>query len=492
MRLNNIKESVVAMKVLSVALIKKTEKNAVNSGNFSYKDLMKNAGKACAKEILKNYNCQNKKIAVICGNGNNGGDGFVVAKELENIGAKVTVIIPFGVPQTKTAKYYFEKLGEIPVTNKFSQDFDIIIDALFGIGLNRPLNSDICDLINDMNSSNAIKIAVDIPSGIEANSGKILGAAFKADLTVTFIAPKPCFFLPYGNEYCGKLTVADIGVKLCGYSYTLNQKPIFEKRPKNSHKGTFGTALLLCGSYGMAGASILSTRAALRSGVGIAKIVVCESIYQTLTLGVPEAVCVPVKENSLGTLTSELPDKALEKTTAVLFGCGVGLNNDTKALLEKLIEKVTVPFVIDADGINALASRIDILKNSKAPIILTPHPAEMARLCKKSASQIEENRIETAKTFAKDNNCFVVLKGANTIISSPEGEICINTNGNPGLAKGGSGDVLAGIIVSLLAQGLPTFDAIKAAVYLHSEAADKALLKRKETSILASDIIEEL
>lgn len=493
MHLNNKKERVVAMKVLNVALIKKSEENAVNSGNFSFKELMQKAGKTCALEILKNYNCKNKKVAVVCGIGNNAGDGFVVAKELENSGAKVTVILPLGNPQTENAKHYFEKLENTPVTNVFEDKYDIIIDAIFGIGLNRDLNSEICNLINSLNSSNAIKIAIDIPSGIEADSGKILGAAFKADLTVTFIAFKPCFFLPPTNEYCGKVIAADIGVAPFDYLYTLNQKPNFKKRAKNSHKGTFGTALLICGSYGMAGAAILAARAALRSGVGIAKALVCESIYQTLTLGVPEAVCIPVKQNSLGTFTGKTPpQKAFEKTTAVLFGCGVGLNKDTETLLENLIKTVTVPFVIDADGINVLATRIDILKNSKAPIILTPHPAEMARLCKKNVNEVEENRIETAKTFAQDYNCFVVLKGANTIIASPNGEICINTNGNAGMAKGGSGDALAGIVVSLLAQGLPTFEAVKSAVYLHSEAADKALLKRNEYSLIASDIIEEL
>lgn len=481
------------MKVLTKALIKKSEENAVNSGNFSFKDLMQNAGESCVKKILKNYPCENKNIAVICGNGNNGGDGFVVAKELQEKGANVTVVLPLGLPKTETAKYYFNKLENIKTTADFTGEYDIIIDALFGIGLNRELNENICTLLTEINTCNAIKISIDIPSGIEVDSGKVLGNAFKADLTVTFIAYKPCFFLPLGNEYCGKVVVADIGVEPVDYSFTINQKTEIKKRPKNSHKGTFGTALIICGSYGMAGAAILCARAALRSGVGIAKVVACESIYQTLTLGVPEAVCIPVKQNSLGTLTSELPpQKAFKKTTAVLFGCGVGLNPDTETLLKNLIKTVTVPFVIDADGINALASSIDILKNSKVPVILTPHPAEMARLCKTTVREVEGNRIEIAKNFATKYNCFVVLKGANTIIASPNGEICVNANGNPALAKGGSGDALAGVIVSLLAQGLPTFEAVKTAVYLHSEAADKALDKRNEYSILASDIIEEL
>lgn len=481
------------MKVLTKTLIKRSEEDAVASGNFSYRRLMYNAGNACAEIIESRFECKNKKIAVICGNGNNGGDGFVTASRLFELGADVTVVTPLGLPVTENARYYYDKLGFITKTCELIGEFDIIIDALFGIGLNRPLDTNICALIEELNRKNAVRISVDIPSGVEADSGEILGAAFKADLTVTFIALKPCFMLPQGSDHCGTVAVADIGVTPTEYSFLTNEKPIFKKRNHNAHKGSYGTALLLCGSYGMAGAAILAARAALRSGVGIVKCVICDSIYSPFTCAVPEAVCIPVKPNSVGTFSDNTDlDKALERSAAVLFGCGVGCNEDTAALLENLITTAAVPLVIDADGINALSCRIDILKKSKAPIILTPHPGEMARLCNTTVAQVESNRIEVAREFAKQHNCYLVLKGADTVIAEPSGEICINLNGNPGMAKGGSGDVLAGITVSLLAQGIEVGTAVKAAVYLHGEAGDKACLRKGERAMLPSDIINEL
>ena len=298
--------------------------------------------------------------------------------------------------------------------------------------------------------------------------------------------------LPAGSDYCGEVIVADIGVKPSSYSYLTTEKPVFKKRRHNSHKGSYGTALLINGSYGMAGAAILAAKAALRSGLGIAKCVLCEGIYPAFTAAVPEAVCLPVKQNEKGTLTSDIDISDIcDNCNALLFGCGIGKSRDNEILLEKILLN-NLPTVIDADGINALSHRIDILKKSKAPIILTPHPGEMARLCGISIGEVEENRAELAKKFAKDFGCVLVLKGANTIVSSPDGEIYFNMTGNPGMATGGSGDVLSGIIVSLLAQGFSCDEAAKAAVYLHGEAGDKAALKHGERQMLPSDIIENL
>ena len=244
----------------------------------------------------------------------------------------------------------------------------------------------------------------------------------------------------------------------------------------------------------MAGAAILSARATLRSGVGIAKCVLCDSIYPPFTSAVPEAVCVPLKQNNYGRISpiSINYNKLLSKADALLFGCGCGNGKDTKTILKKLLKKANIPIVIDADGINALSRRIDLLYNTKASVILTPHPAEMARLCSISVKEVEADRIGIAKHFALKYNCIIVLKGANTIIANPSGEVFINTTGNPGMATGGSGDVLSGIIVSLLAQGYAPFEAAKAAVFLHGEAADKVAKIRNQFSILPSDIIEML
>ena len=472
------------MKVLTKALIKKSKENAVNDGIFSFNELMFNAGSKTTEIILQKYNCKNKKIAVICGCGNNGGDGFVIAKQLNDFGVDVTVVTPLGPPYTENAKFYRNELKKCKITEKLSDNFDIIIDALFGIGLNRALDKNCTNLINKINSLNAIRISVDIPSGVSSDDGKIMGSAINADLTVTFIALKPCFLLPAGSDYCGEVVVADIGVMPVDFDYLTLEKPVFEKRRHNSHKG----------SYGMAGAAILSARSALRSGVGIAKCVLPESIYPAFTCAVPEAVCIPVKQNALGTLPSNRLniEELTSKCNAILFGCGVGNNSDILVLLKDILSNATVPTVLDADGINALCNGIDILKKSKAPVILTPHPGEMARLCNVSVGEIENNRIAVARNFAITHNVILVLKGANTVIASPDGKIRFNTTGNPGMSTGGSGDVLAGIIVSLLAQGLPVDKAVAYAVYLHGKSGDKAAFKKGQRAMLPSDMIDEL
>lgn len=482
------------MKVLTKALIKESEENAVKSGIFSFRELMHRAGSAAAEIIMQKYGCNGKKITVICGKGNNGGDGCVIAGILSGNGADVTVVTPFGTPTTENAEYYYRQLSLVKKSDDGDfENSDIIIDALFGIGLDRKLDSGTVKLIERINRSPALKIAVDIPSGVEADSGRILGAAVECNLTVTFIALKPGLLLPDGSDFCGEITVADIGVAPTVFSALTTEKPVFKKRRRNSHKGTFGTALTVTGSYGMAGAAILSARSALRSGAGIVKCVLCESIYPAFTSSVPEAVCLPSQEHN-GTLRfdEQLIAKALKGSSAVLIGCGLGVSPDTQKIIENIIKISEVPVVIDADGINALCGRIDIIKNSKAPVILTPHPGEMARLCSLSVKEIEADRENIARCFAVKYGCTLVLKGANTIIAAQNGDIFYNLTGNPGMSTGGSGDVLAGMIVSLLAQGIEPIKAACAAVYLHGEAGDKAAAKRGERAMLPTDMIEEL
>lgn len=482
------------MKVLTKALVKESEENAVKSGIFSFRELMHRAGSYAAEIIMQKYGCADKRVSVVCGKGNNGGDGCVIAGILSEHGADVTVVTPFGKPSTENACYYYEQL--LFVKKSDSADFekaDIIIDALFGIGLDRELNAAAVKLIERINRSNALKIAVDIPSGVEADSGHILGAAVGCDLTVTFIALKPGLLLPDGSDFCGEITVADIGVEPTGFSALTTEKPVFEKRRRNSHKGTFGTALTVTGSYGMAGAAILSARAALRSGAGIVKCILCKSIYPAFTAAVPEAVCLPFAEDN-GTLSFDerFLERALSGANAVLIGCGLGVSPNTQKTLEYLIKISEVPVVIDADGINSLCGRIDIIKNSKAPVILTPHPGEMARLCSLTVKEVEADRENIASGFALKYGCTLVLKGANTIIAAPDGKVYYNLTGNPGMSAGGSGDVLAGTTVSLLAQGMKPVKAACAAVYLHGEAGDKAAAKRGERAMLPTDMIEEL
>lgn len=483
------------MKVLTGSLIRESEENAVKGGAFSFRELMYRAGNAAARIIAEKYGAAGKKITVLCGSGNNGGDGFVAAAALKQVGADVTVVTPFGPPKTENAKYYYGKHCGIKLSDSFNDcRCDILVDALFGIGLKGPLNEAAEKVIKKANSYDCVKVAIDIPSGVEADTGKVWGEVFSADLTVTFIALKPCFVLPFGSDYCGETVVADIGVPTEKYSYLTTEKPIFKKRRHNSHKGTFGTALLFCGSYGMAGAAILAARAALRSGAGIVRSVLCDGIYAPFTAAVPEAVCVPVKQNKFGTLSAENMDikTLLTGADAVLVGCGMGNNADTAEIVRLAARNTEAPLIIDADGINAICGSIDIIKKCKAPVIITPHPGEMARLLGTTVSAVEENRVSCARDFARENGCTVVLKGANTIIAAENGDVFFNCTGNPGMSTGGSGDVLSGIIVSLAAQGMSATEAAKAAVYLHGEAGDRAALKRGQRALIPSDIIEEL
>lgn len=478
------------MKVLTAHQIKKAEDNAVNCGIFSYTQLMKMAGDSAAREILNRYNVVGKNICIICGSGNNGGDGLVIASNLKRHGANVSLFTPIGFPTTDTALYFKDKVVDIKIVDDYTNDYDIVIDALFGIGLNRFLSEKIANIINKINNSNCIKIAIDIPSGLFCDGGEVQ-TAFCADLTLTFSCYKLCQLLPQTSEYCGETVVLDIGLPLDDYAYLTIDKPKPQKRPKNSHKGTFGTAVLFCGSYGMCGAQVLASRAALKSGVGIVKALVCDKNYSAFTCSVPEAVTIPVETNTSGApvVYDRTIFTALSNSTALLIGCGLGCSDEARQLVSRTLNKTQIPTVIDADGINAIQGNIDIIRNINAPVILTPHPAEMARLCNVTTVEIEANRVKYAKKFAVDNNCYLVLKGTNTIVATPNGRIFFNTTGNNGLATGGSGDVLAGMIVSRLAQGYETLTAVLNSVWIHGAVADNLAQSMPTRAILPSDII---
>lgn len=481
------------MKVLTATQIKATEDNAVNCGIFSYAELMKKAGDTAACEIAKRYNIIGKKICIICGNGNNGGDGLVIAANLKSRGADVCLLAPIGLPSTDTALNFRSCINGIKIIYDFCGDFDIVVDALFGIGFNRFLSEKISQLIEKINLYDCVKIAVDVPSGVFCDGGEVK-TAFKADITLTFSAYKPCQLLPPANEFCGETVVLDIGLPIENYAYLTIDEPKRVKRSKFSHKGTYGTAMLVCGSYGMCGAEILSARAALRSGVGLVKALVCDKNYSAFTSTVPEAVTIPVDTAPNGAM--QVYDRtllsSLSSSDALLIGCGLGRSEQTNDLVLRTLEKTQIPTVVDADGINAVSGCINIIRKVNAPIILTPHPAEMARLCNTTVDVIESNRVKFAKKFAVDNNCYLVLKGTNTIVATPNGRIFFNTTGNDGLATGGSGDVLSGMIVSRLAQGYNVLDAILNSVWLHGKTADVLAEKMPTRAILPTDIIEGL
>lgn len=480
------------MKILNRSMIRSLEKNAAESGIFSYEEMMENAGCTAFGILADNYDFEGKKVLVALGNGNNGGDGAVIAEKLSKI-CETEIYRPFGNFNSYPAKNFEKSISDIKKTETLSDKYDYVIDALFGIGLNRPLDLKTQEVIKKLNDLSGIKISVDIPSGIDCDAEAGQTNAFKADFTVTFIALKPCFVLPPFNEYSALTKVADIGIKPTDYLYKTTHA-VYKKRPKNAHKGTFGTALTFCGSYGMCGASVLSAKSALRSGVGILKAAVCDKNYSAFTACVPEAVVSLFKTDSDG--FADIPEERtvslLNSADAVLFGCGTGRSDKAVKALKAIIKNSEIPMVLDADGINILSQDINIIRERKAPLIISPHPKEMSRLTGLSVLEIENNRIKAAADFAENYKVTVILKGANTVVACRDGEIFINTTGNSGMASGGSGDVLSGIIVSLLAQGYSEKDAAVTAVYIHGLAGDFAAKRLTKRSMIASDIIEEL
>ncbi len=496
------------MKIFTSQTMKQAEEIADRAG-LSYLRMMENAGTAAARFIRETVSPVGLTAAVLCGSGNNGGDGFVIARKLLENGAKPFVVLALGAPKTEAAAEMLSRLPEgisVYDAEKFSTtalrmiaSADIIVDALFGTGLTRPVEGFAAEAIKTANTSSATRFAVDIPSGAFSDTGEVGGICFKADYTISFEVMKPCHILPPSNEYCGKVSAVSIGIdsnilaSLTAEAETIDGA-VKRKRSKNDHKGSFGTALSVAGSFGMAGASALLSLAALRSGVGIMKTACIPENYTALAVSVPESVLIPCDSRDGKFCREALPSlkEALKSASALAVGPGLGVSADTAYLVRELLLASSVPTVLDADGINAVASDIEFIEQMKAPLILTPHPGEMSRLCGIGVAEIEKDRIGTARRFATLKGVYLILKGANTVVATPDGKVFVNMNGNSGMATGGSGDTLTGILLSLLAQGIPPEAAATSAVRLHGAAADLAKEKLGETSLLPRDIIEEL
>jgi NAD(P)H-hydrate epimerase len=380
----------------------------------------------------------------------------------------------------------------------------IIVDALFGTGLNTDISGVYLEAVELMNASGRPVIAVDIPSGIHGTSGLVLGDAVRAYMTVTFAFAKLGHVLYPGAEHTGRLVVADIGIPpelmetASGYDFLNSDmmRPMLHRRDRLAHKGHFGHSLIIAGSTGKTGAAALSANSAVRAGSGLVTLAVAESLHTILEIKTTEVMTVPLSDSGSGYLTgSAFPaiEKLLAGKDSLAIGPGLDRHPGTYALVQMLVESVNLPMLIDADGLNALAEDISVLKRKKSKqLILTPHPGEMSRLLGTSVSDIESLRISVAQEFARNYGVYLVLKGARTIIASPDGSAAINSSGNPGMATGGMGDVLTGIIVSLLGQGYVAWDACCLGVFLHGFAADMVAEEKGEIGINASDVIEQL
>lgn len=494
-------------KVCNTIQIRDLEKRAESYG-ISSMLLMENASIGITNYLKKITDVKNKRVLVVCGRGNNGGDGMAVARHLRNSGANVVVLLVDGdknfSKETETNFSILKNLGinfvytseNIGKIDSIFSSSEIIVDALFGTGLVREVTGIYRELIEKINSSKKYVISIDIPSGVNSDTGEVMGIAVKADSTVALGYLKLGHLLFPGREYCGDLEVVDISLS-CEFvtNYYLideEEKFILKKRNLNTHKGTYGHMVVIGGSIGKTGAIVMSAKAGLRTGAGLVTIVCPEglnNIVETLSL---EVMTFPLKGCSSFfdvKFIDELKDFLLDKECIVL-GPGMGINEKTIEFFRSLKDRIKSPVVIDADGLNCLAVDINLLKSFNNSVVLTPHPGEMARLIGKDVIYVLKNPVDSAVWLAKEYKCHVVLKGATTIYADPAGNVYFSTYGNPGMATAGTGDVLSGIIGSFITQKYEIKDAIILSLLLHGTAGNLAKDKIGENGLNATDIIK--
>lgn len=469
-------------------------------------------------ELIRKHKLE--EVVIFVGPGNNGGDGLAVARHLEAEGMNVNVVL---LPQPESLRgdalenynlltcrkvMVVHKTEELITALKVDMDKRLIIDALFGTGIQRPVEGEYIEAIRWINAQKSKILAIDIPSGIHGDTGKVLGEAVRATNTVTFQLPKVGNVSYPGAAYNGELKVVSIGIprELIEKIKATAEIPTIQEmakwmpqRPVDGHKGTFGSLLIIGGVESYSGAGVMAAMAAQRSGVGLIKTAVRKSVNQVYEHLLPEVVTIPLDEINMNITdtTSQLSEQGLqtiqhlaESVNAVVAGPGWGNGDEWADVLQGLISIGNKPLLLDADALNLLKSKVDLLKERKLPAVLTPHPGEMSRLTGIGIEEINNNRVEVAAKAAKEWNAVVVLKGAGTVIASPHGNITINNTGNAGMATAGSGDVLAGVIGALLAQGMDPFEAAVLGCWVHGRAGDQAAEEVGEISLIASDIIK--
>lgn len=485
--------------------MKRIEASANEKGT-SYLEMMENAGAACAKAIYKIFDCADKKITVVCGKGKNGGDGFVAARILKEKGCKASVVLACGSPVATDALTMFGKLQDVSVylfeqeqAKKEIADADIIIDAVFGFGFKGEPDEKTGEVFRLINESDALVASIDIPSGAECDSAKVCSSCVRADMTIAISCRKPAHVLKPACEYCGKIKVADIGLDTSVVNEEFSTLPtkaykFLPKRDSVSHKGDYGKVLSICGSMKYPGAAVLASTGAVKIGAGLVYAAFPEKAYPAIAskLTEPIMLSLPCCEDgflargAINTLTEEA-----EKADCTLIGCGLGQTLGTASVFEEVLSACKNKVVIDADGINLLGTNINMLEAVKGRAVITPHPGEMARMLGLTSQQVNDNRLVLAAAFARKYSVTVVLKGANTVVSDGS-RIYVNRTGNPGMARGGSGDLLAGMVAGLLAQGFEPFEAAVAAVHIHGKAGDLAATKYSVHGMTPFDMVSVL
>lgn len=501
------------MKLLTPRQMKEIDEIAINTLGIPGIVLMENAALQIvykASSLLEGK--EEPHITVIAGNGNNGGDALAVTRHLLSMGYAVSVYSMTDIEQLSgdvfTNAQILKNLGmNIPVISteeslnrlkKSCLESDLVIDGLFGTGLNRDAEGIWSEVIDVINNYSPLILSIDIASGVDGLTGKIRGNCVKADVTVTFFLPKTGMVQQPGASYMGELSVVDIGIPYAlAEEYETPQlmekddiRGLMPERPVEGHKGTFGKVLMVAGSQGMAGAAYLSAVSSYRAGSGLVKMAIPQTIINPLSILLPEAVLASLPEDDT-TLLKHIK-RLIADADAVLVGPGLSATDATMKLLEAVIDYCDKPMVLDADALNLISKNKSLLERLRCEAIITPHPLEMSRLTGMSVPDIQNNRIDIAKSFADEFGLTVVLKGAGTIIAANDGRTVINSTGNQGMATAGSGDVLSGVITSLLGQGLPPYEAAVAGVYLHGLAGDFAAREIGEAGVMASDIASNL
>lgn len=495
------------MKACFARQMRDIDKNASELAGIPGIVLMENAAISCVKH-LENLNIQNKRIAVFCGKGNNGGDGFAIARHLLNQGIDTTVFLVCGSDFSGDALTNYEilsKMGadisEILDTDDLKykiMSFDIIVDAIFGTGIKGEIHGIAYDIIYAINKYSKFTFSVDIPSGINADNGSIGNIAIKADITITFAAYKIGMLQFPGADYCGKIVVENISIpKYIMEHININvidsylAKEKMPVRKSDSHKGDYGKLLIIGGSKGLTGAPVMSAEAALKCGTGLITVGTPKSVNGILEVKLTEPMTYPLPDID-GILTkSSLPYilKLMENCDALVFGPGIGRTPEIPEILRGILKNSKIPVIVDADGLYALSQDIDMLSECSCNLIFTPHEMEFSRISGYSLNEIKENRLLLSKEFAAEYGVTLILKGPRTIVTLPDGKQYINITGNNGMATGGSGDVLAGMIGAFLSRGCSEEDASVLGVYCHGLAGDLGAEKFGKDSLTPSDII---
>ena len=507
------------MRVLNTQQMREADRRTIDDVGLPSIVLMENAGRQAVAAMEAAFeDLGTSHVAVICGRGNNGGDGFVVARTLAQRGVQATVFLLGSVADVRgDARINLEVLGRIGLTVveianaqdwelHFSEisECDIVVDAIVGTGFHGPLSGLLETVVADVNGLGVPIVAMDLPTGVSADTHEVEGTAVEASITVTLAAPKIPLILPPADSYGGDLVIADIGIpppiidELEGPYIELltreRMREIVPARAADSHKGDFGRVLVVAGSVGKTGAAHLVALGALRSGAGLVTVATPRSCLPTLAAMGAEYMTEPLDETEAGTVDFAALDRVLElKADVIAVGPGLGSAPATAAFVHGLVERAGVPLVIDADALNAFAGDPDrLVGRDGVDVIVTPHPGEMARLLNVSTEAVQHDRLNYARDFAASHRAHVVLKGHRTIIAGPENRAFVNLTGNAGMATGGTGDLLTGMIAAWFAQLLDAEAACKLAVYLHGTAGDLAEADEGEVSLIASDVAAHL